>query len=246
MKKTDGEIVIEKLSVGTATVWIKGLTPLVFNAMSAKARHELLFPAGRKTAADKAQNMKHNPIEEYRGSVYAFNSDADTRLAFPATAFKSAICTAALEQPGVKKSQVGRLTWVEGDMICVYGAPQIYTAIVRSADMNKTPDVRTRAILPRWCCRISIRFVRPTLNETMLARLIETAGLVIGIGDYRQEKGKGNYGQFEVSSEAECADIVNGGGRVEQDAALENPVPYDRETSSLLAWFEEERVKRGR
>ena len=245
-KQEQGEIVIEKLTVGTASVWIKGQTPMIYNAMSAKAKHDLLLPSGRKTAAEKAQTLKHDPPEEYRASVYRSIVDGPTRLVFPCGALKSCMCNAALEIPGAKKAQVGRLVWVEGENVSVYGVPRMLMSVVRDADMNRTPNVRTRAILGEWCCRVTVRFVMPTMNETAVARLLETAGLVIGLGDYRQEKGKGNYGQFSLADEADCKAIIKAGGRREQDAALETPEPYDVETRELLAWYQDERKRRGR
>lgn len=246
MGKHDAEVVIDKMEVGIVKVYVRGLTPLIYNAMSAKARHELLFPSGRKTSADKAQKLKHNPLDEYRNSVYRRSGDGPTRLIFPAAAFKSAMCNAALEIPGAKKAQIGRLLWVEGDSLDVYGAPKAIMSVVRSADMNHTPDVRTRAILSEWACMVSVRFVMPTMNATSVARLLATAGLVIGVGDFRQEKGKGNYGQFETANYEDVAGIIERGGMAAQDAALESPQFYDSETESLWTWFDGERVSRGR
>ncbi len=245
-RQEQGEIVIEKLTVGEASVWIKGQTPMIYNSMSAKVKHELLMPKGRKTTADKAQNLKHDPVEEFRASVYRARVNGPTTLVFPCGAVKSAMCNAALEIPGAKKAQVGRLVWVEGESVDVYGVPHLLMSVTRSADMNKTPDVRTRAILPEWCCRVTVRFVMPTMNETTVARLLETAGLVIGLGDFRQEKGKGNYGQFALADEAECKAIIAKGGKAVQDKALENPVAYDPESKELLEWYVTERKARGR
>lgn len=245
-KQEQGEIIIEKMSVGNASVWIKGLSPLIYNAMSAKTRHDLLMPKGKKTTADKAQNLKHDPIEEYRNSIYRRIGDGKTRLIFPAAAIKSAMCNAALEIPGARKAQIGRLIWVIGDTVDIYGIPQLLMSIVRSADMNRTPDVRTRAILTEWCCNVTVRFVMPTMNETIIARLLETAGLVMGIGDWRQEKGKGNYGQFMLTAEDDCANIIKAGAKKVQDDAIQNPDCYDMESRELLAWYQDERKKRGK
>ena len=251
MKKSANEVnevQIEKLSVGVASVWVKGMTPLIYNAMSAKVRGELLLPKGKKTAAEKATTLKHDPLAEYRASVYRrMGNVGETRLTFPATAFKNAAIGAVRHlDAGVTMVQMKQLIWVCGDIVSVYGVPQLHMAVVRSADMNKTPDVRTRAILPEWCCRLKIQFVKPNLTETALARLLEAGGLLNGVGDFRQEKGKGNYGQFEIASEAECRDIISRGGMKEQDAALESPEFYDSETAELYGWYVEERKRRGR
>jgi len=245
-QKTESTVVIEELKVGKATVWIKGITPYIYNTMSEKSKHDLLFPKGRKTTAEKEQNLKHNPIEEYRGSVYRF-SNGIRSLSIPAAQFKAAMMNAALEIPGAKKSQVGKLVWVDSsDMLQMYGIPKLKMDVVRSADIGRTPDVRTRAILPQWCCKIELNYVKPTINETTLSRLVQIAGLIIGVGDYRQEKGKGNFGQFEISTEEACKEIVASGNPQAQVAALDNPTCYDVESEKLYAWYQDERKKRGK
>ena len=184
--------------------------------MQEKAKRELLLPAGRKTAAFKAQNIKHDPIAEFRGSVYRWaGDDHPTRLKFPAPAFKGALASAALEVPGAKKAQIGRLVWVEGFSVDIYGTPELLMSVVRSADIAKTPDIRTRAILPEWCCRLVINYIRPTLTQQALAVLLQWSGLVIAVGDFRQEKGKGSYGQFRLVNEddPEFRRIVETGSR---------------------------------
>jgi len=240
------EVLIEELKTGQASVQIIGTSPLICNAMSAKARHELLMPKGRKTAADKAQTLKHNPPQEFIDSCYRRIGKGPTRIIFPAAAVKSAICNAALEVQGAKKAQIGRLVWVEGDYLDIYGVPELLMRITRSADMNKTPDVRTRAILRQWTCSVKLNFVEPTMNAVSLCRLLETAGLVIGIGDFRQEKGKGNYGQFRTCDTLKAKPIMAAGGMVAQDKAFADPTCYDAESESLLAWFHEEVIRRGK
>lgn len=241
------EVMIEKMYVGKSTVWVKGITPMISNCMSAKVKRQLLLPAPKKTSADKAQNLKHNPIQEYRDSVYRDDSKSGaTRIAFPCGAIKESIACAALEIPGAKKSQIERLVWVEGEVAGVYGVPQLFMRVVRSADMNRTPDLRTRAIIKDWCAQVTIRYVMPTLNETSVSRLLETAGLIIGWGDFRQQKGAGNYGQFEICDAEDVAHIVKSGGRSKQDDALESPEYYDTETTEMMTWYQGEMARRGR
>lgn len=247
--KPGDAITVIDLDVGVATCLIRGTSPFIFNAMSAKAKHELLMPRGRKTAADKAQQMKHDPFEEFRASVYRYSDDNQpTRLKFPAPAFKGVLQTAALEVPGARKSQIGRLTWISGTHVSIYGRPQLLMSVVRSADMNRTPDVRTRAILAEWACEVTLTFVRPTLNAQAMATLLAAGGMVCGVGDFRQEKGSGNYGQYRLVDEndADFKRIVASGGREVQDQALADADPFDIETEELLAWYQEELGRRGR
>lgn len=235
------------VSTGQFDCCIVGTSPLILNRMSQKAARELLMPKGRKTAIDKATSLKHVPLDEYRASAYVLkDEDSPTLLAHLATAFKGAIRSAALDMPGAKKSQIGRLTYIPGEFVGIYGVPKLFMSIVRSADMNRTPDVRTRAIVPQWACRLRITFVQPLIRAQAVANLLAAAGITIGIGDWRSEKGSGNYGQFRIADkdDAEFKRIVKEGGRAAQAKALENPVCYDDETTELLSWFEEERAKR--
>jgi hypothetical protein len=230
---------------GHAVCYAVGTSPLVLNRMSEKAKHELLMPKGRKNAAERATTLKHNPYEEYRASAYKV-PDGPTLLAILATSFKKALSSAALDMPGTKKAQIGRLTWVEGDMIGVFGIPKLFMAVVRSADMNKTPDIRTRAILPQWACQFTVSYVEPLIRANAISHLLSAAGMYIGVGDGRPEKGAMNYGQFRIADkdDPELKQIIKDGGRKAQQAGLENPVCYDDESTSLLSWFDTERTQR--
>lgn len=246
-KAEQAEVSVMEVSRGALVCCIRGTSPLVFNRMAEKAKRELLLPSGRKTAADRAASLKHDPVAEYRASVYRDQMpDAPTRLVMPTTALKGALASAALDMPGASKTQIGRLTSVEGEYVHIYGVPQLFMRIVRSADMNKTPDVRTRAIVPEWAARVTISFVRPLLRDQVIANLLAAAGISVGIGDFRQEKGKGSFGCFElVSADDEgFGRIMRTGGRAAQDAALDEAPPYDAETEELLAWYRAETKRR--
>jgi hypothetical protein len=238
------ELGITPVHTAMARFYIVGNTPLICNSMAAKAQRTLLLPSGRRTtAADRAGSLKHDPLKEYRDSVKRVSGNAvPTRIVLPSTAFKGACCTAALDLPGTKKTEIGRLVWVEGATIDVYGVPQILLSVVRTADMAHTPDIRSRAILPEWCCSVTMSFVRPKLSGQGLANLLGAAGILCGVGDFRQEKGRGSYGRFGISGEPteKWKRIAEAGGREAQDAALEHPVCHDDETEELLGWFVEE------
>ena len=244
----NGEIQIIQVNTGTITVAVVGTTPLILNRLSEKAKRELLLPAPKKTAADKASKLKHDPLEEFRASPVTLRDEAEpTLLAMPATAFKGAMRTAALDLPGAKKSQIGRLTYIGAEYVGIYGVPKVYSTIVRSADMNRTPDVRTRCIVPRWAAVMSITFVKPIMREQAIANLLAAAGITVGVGDFRPEKGAGNYGQFEVvgMDDQRLLEIMKTGGRAAQVEAMADPESYDDETDELLAWFNVEVRRRG-
>jgi hypothetical protein len=249
MRKKSEEQTIATVAIqaGGVVMHLVGSTPLIYNAMSQKNKEELLWPSGRKTAADKASKLKHIPIKEYRSSVYRRRESdtGPTRLLARASWFKAAVVEAAKDMPGATAAQLRRLLWVDGDMLDLYGVPQLKMDVVRNSDMNRTPDIRTRAIVPQWACTISIKYVQPQLSLDTVGKLVGAAGILNGVGDWRQQKGSGNFGQFRIVEENDALfqSIVRNGGLAPQDAALAEPVTYDQETEELLSWFEEKATK---
>lgn len=244
----DSTIDILKLEEGRLDFYLLGVTPIILNRLSEKVQRELLLPKGRKTAADKAASLKHNPLEEFRSSPYTDpNPDSPTLIQFLATAFKGAMMEAALDMPGVNKSQIKRLVWVDGERVSLYGVPQMILSPVRSADMNRTPDIRSRAIITEWACKISIAYRKPILREQGVVNLLAAAGTTPGVGDWRVGKGSGNFGRFQIvgKDDKQLGHVLKVGGRKAQEAALETPEFYDRETEELFFWWQQEARERG-
>jgi len=239
---------IHALKQGRIKLRMIGQTPMYFNSMGAKAWRDLLVGGGKKTAAQK-KDIKHNPEQEFRDSIYK-KSQGDTYLCFPAAGVKGAMSTAALETAGITKSSVQRLIFLPESHIQIWGKPYMKMDIVRSADMNKTPDVRTRAFLPNWCAEVEIRFVTPTLSSHSIVSLLQNAGQIVGIGDFRQEKGRGGYGTFSVSGAEDMGDMkaiwdeITQEGRDIQEAAMNDPECFDDQTAELMEFMQEERLRR--
>jgi hypothetical protein len=248
LKKQDtGEIHIHALKQGRICLRIMGTMPLYMNCMGNKAKSTLLLGGGRKTAAQKKE-LKHDPENEFRDSAHTKRT-GETLLCFPASGIKSAMATAALETPGITKSSVQKNIFVPEEYIQVWGKPYLKLDVVRSADMNRTPDIRSRAFLPRWCAEVNIAFTMPTLSAYSVATLLANAGVIVGIGDFRQEKGRGSYGTFAVAGDElgdwqGYWDEVTQEAREVQQAALDNPEWQDDETEMLMNVLKEERMRR--
>lgn len=246
--KAAASLHIDPLKQGRITLRLIGTTPLYMNSMSVKARRDLLVGGGRKTAAQKKE-IKHNPEEEFRASAYK-RDEGETLLCFPAPGIKGAMATAALETGGVTKTSVNRLIFLPQQQVPIWGTPYLKMDIVRSADMNKTPDVRTRAFIPRWCSEIEIAFITPTLSSHAIISLLANAGAIVGIGDFRQEKGRGSFGTFSVSAADDMGewqeewDEITAMGRQKQVDAMQTAEPWDTETRELLEYIDEVRQQR--
>jgi hypothetical protein len=239
------EIFVQPLKRGSVRLRLIGTTPLYQNRMAAKARQELLVGGRKKSKADRA-SIKHDPMTEYNDSAEKL-PDGPTALGLNVIAIKAAMSTAALETPGLTKTAAQRLLFLPGNFAPLYGIPQLKMDVVRSADMNRTPDVRTRCYLPRWAAEVEIHFITPQLSVTSVVSLLSNAGILVGVGDYRQEKGKGSFGSFTVLGEGEKSeewdDLVKHHGRMKQLAALAKPEYADADTVYLMKYFHDE-VKR--
>lgn len=248
VKADKTEVQIVRISQASVSIAIVGESPLILNKLSEKVKHELLLPSQRKNAAAKASTLKHNPLAEFQASAHRLPDDsAPTLLAVPATAIKGAMRTAALDLPGASKAQIGRLVYLPDEYVPIYGIPFLKCDVVRSADMNKTPDVRTRAIVPKWVAIVTVQYTSPILREPSIINLIAAAGVTAGIGDWRVEKGSGSFGRFSLRGpdDLELKHILATGGRQAQIEAMAAAEPYDEETRELLSWFEVEAGRRG-
>jgi hypothetical protein len=248
-KKDDGQFIeIESISTLEIDVCLLGTSGFLMNRLAEKARQELLMPSPPKNKAERAMRLKHQPYDEYRRSVYRSpDDDGPTRLVFPGGAFRKAIATAALDVPGSSKAQIGRLVRVVEYNVHIYGVPQLSCMIVRQAGINKTPDVRTRAILPEWAARLAVKFAHPLLKEKAVLCLLAAAGDFIGVGDGRNEKGSSlSCGCFSIVAHdnPDFVRVCKAGGLKAQDAALAEPTFYDQETAELLQWFDAELTRR--
>lgn len=246
-KKDEQQALVVDITTETIDICVLGTSPLIMNRMSEKAMRELLMPAPKKTTGEKKTTLKHDPVSEFRASPYTLQDpSAPAFLALMSTAFKGALRSVAVDMAGASKAQLGRNTFVSGTYTPIFGLPQIFCAVTRSADMAKTPDVRTRAILPEWAAVVRLTYTTPILNQTAVVKLFAAAGITIGVGDWRPEKGKGDFGQFKIVSNDDAAwvRIVKEQGRKAQEAALAEPVAFDGETESLLAWFDVEARRR--
>lgn len=247
-KKKEIEIDVIKITRERWHVCILGTTPLYNNRLSDKVKRELLLPSIKKNTAARAATLKHDPMAEFRDSPYTLwreGKNSPTLIAHLASAFKAGMAGAALDIPGTSRAQIDRLLTVEGDRIPIYGIPHLAMDAVRAADMNRTPDIRSRCVLPEWCCQITVAFQTPLLKRSMVSTLLAMAGQTQGLGDWRNQKGSGNFGAYEIVDEdnADFQRIMATGGRAAQIAAMKNPQFFGDDSEELYSWFTGE-VKR--
>jgi hypothetical protein len=248
-KKSDdaaATIEIMEIEMATADFCILGKSPLIMNRLSEKARQELLLPARKKNRAERETSLKHDPLAEYRSALNQFGKDDQpTRLFLPGRAFGLAMASAALAIPGASKSEISRLTQVTDIQVPVWGIPTLFIDVDRLAGIVKVPDIRSRGLLEKWACKVTVRFMKGRLTLQSVARLLAASGQIVGVGDYRIQK-SGAYGSYQLvgQDDPEWQELISTQGREAQDEAIENPEPYDDSTRELFEWFEGEAARR--
>lgn len=244
-KKTETILNVATLQQAETTVKIIGTTPLIQNRMPAKVMQGLLVGTRKKTRAERL-DLKHDPHSEFLDAAEIME-DGPTALGLRVVAVKTAMTEAALETAGVTKTSAQRLLFMPGDRVPLYGIPKLRMDVVRSADINHTPDIRSRPCLEQWGAELSIKFVTPQLSMQAVMTLLFNAGIVIGIGDGRQAKGKLGCGLFRVVSgkDEEWDFLTSRCGRDAQMKALDNPEFYDKDSADLMAFWVEEYNRRG-
>lgn len=238
---------LARLEVAQVSFAVIGKTPLMMNRMSKKVREGLLLPPKKKNKAEREATAKHDPVQEFRNSIYRNRlDDTPTACHMPGGGFKSALLDACLRIPGGNKTETGQLINIANETVFIYGTPFLHMSVVRQAGMQRTPDIRTRAIFPEWCCVLDIVYVPPLINDEIIFNILAGAGLVIGVGDGRPQKGKLSFGQFQPidQSDPQFKRIMETGGRAAQLAAIQEAEPYDDEASELLGWYREEATRR--
>jgi hypothetical protein len=233
----DKVISISEMNRNVAEFYVLGSTPLIMNRLSEKAKRELMYPSAPKTRADKATKLKHDPVAEYRAAAY-LNSDS-TRPAYfhgPAAWFKKALSNAGLDMPGAAKAKLERLTAVTSTQIDIFGLPSLSATPVR--DARGTPDIRFRPIFAEWACIVQIDYISSLLREQDISALFAAAGLIVGVGDNRPQKG-GAFGKFRLVApdDADFQRVLSEQGRVAQEAAFWTPPYFDAESEELTTWF---------
>jgi hypothetical protein len=232
-----------QLQLGYLTAHLLGTSPLIMNRFQEKEKRRILLPPRAQNRAARATSLKHNPLEEFRNSIYRCRDEnAPTLVHLPDNAIKKAMAQAAIDTPGATKAEIGRLVTITSPTVHLYGIPHLHMAMVRQADIKKTPDVRTRAYFPEWACKVQIRYILNLITQTDISRLLANAGIITGIGDGRQEKGSFSFGLWELvePTDPRWLKIVETGGRAAQLAAMEDPIFADDDSAELLGWYDGE------
>ena len=174
------------MAVCVVNVTIKGTSALLMH------RHPLVDVEGleKKSAADQAEHS-------------AYRDSATGVLHIPGTCIWRSMVNAAAYSKGK-----GRATLQKTAAACLSVTPEIVTLGVKDYVIDsrmvvipatKGHVVRHRPRLDEWGCSFVLSYDDILLKETEARRILDDAGLRVGILDFRPER-KGPFGRFMVTS----------------------------------------------
>lgn len=183
-------------------VKIKGMTPLIVQAWSEKAKRMMLDKHMKK--AQSAKEAK-DPKKDYEACLYT--SDEGWH-GFPTGAFKAAIVGACRQAEGITMTAVKRICFVRNEgystaqdkgLIRIHGKPRMRQDMMRNE--SGVADIRFLAEFPVWEATLTIEFNASCISAEQIIHLVELAGYGEGVGGHRPSSPKnctGDNGRWEV------------------------------------------------
>ncbi len=185
-------------------VTIKGKSPLLMhsdrlaNPLDPDAKKLKELTSKRKKTDEDHEHIKY---EDWKGGLYW---DEDIGPYMPGINIK-ACCVGAAKLN--KLGQAVKRGVLVPDLRCKleYKGPRDIKGLydsefydTRSVVVGQSRLMRTRPFFEKWTLDFTILFSDEILNQGEVKSIIERAGLFIGLGDYRPDKG-GPYGTFEIT-----------------------------------------------
>lgn len=197
---------IKAPNIQTAQIEIEGLTPLVQNKFSKKAKDKMMF---NMAAGSTAKSKKTRDARDYDEDFHqAQHISEEGWIGIPAPAFRSAMISAC-RLVGFQMTKAKLSVFVMHDGIDAEDgtplvrlkadAPERHEALVR---MNFTStDIRIRPMWRKWGATVNVQWDADQFTMNDIINLMDRAGMQVGIGEGRPDSktstGMG-WGQFRV------------------------------------------------
>ena len=199
-------ITIKEPNIQTAEIEIEGISPLVQNKFSKKAKDKMMATMAAGTTA-KGKKVRE-PRDYDDDFLQAQHISEEGWAGLPAPAFRSAMISAC-RLVGFQMTKAKLSVFVQHDGIdaedgtplvkLMAGTPERHEALVR---MNGTStDIRIRPMWREWGAKVRVQWDADQFTINDVVNLMDRAGLQVGIGEGRPDSktstGMG-WGQFRV------------------------------------------------
>jgi hypothetical protein len=207
------ELNLPAIKIARMKCTIKGLTALITNKFSDKARQQIEDKQQKKAKA--AGRQKREPKKEYEASMYRLPSGSHC---IKAIAVKKAMVNAAKDDK--KGAVVRRSVFVladgrsdDGDeLIKLKAKPKMNKTI--KICKNGSADLRYRALYDPWSAEITIEFIPNLISAEQVLNYIQLAGFCVGIHEDRpmgkESDSTGDKGRFCVVPDSVKIEVQEG------------------------------------
>lgn len=178
---------------------IIGVTPLLLhNGILADPMNEiskLMKQVSGKRDKTEADYLELSRLEWY-GSLYVH----DGKLCLPSEMIEACLLESAKKKKKGVQAKAGII--VPNEAPLEFPGPQDIDEMWKSGQfihkigvrVQRNKVIRTRAILKTWGAQVTIHYLPSLLNKSDIAGFMETAGSIVGVGDWRPK-----FGRFEVT-----------------------------------------------
>lgn len=182
------QVAPERIDIRRMTLRIRGDSPLITHAWSAKAKQMMLDKQMKK--GKQAKEAK-DPVQDYEDSIYRL---PDGRPGFPSIGIKASAIRGA-KSLGMVMVDMKAAFHIDGDLLPIDGEPRMREDMVRVG--MGTADIRYRAEFPEWTIDLPITFNARTISPEQIVAMLDAGGFGTGIGEWRPEK-DGQFGRFHA------------------------------------------------
>jgi hypothetical protein len=174
---------------------IVGRTPLLQHRFDEKSKAQI---RDKKAGGGRGLREKCDPEAECERATYRLSTG---EIAFPVTAIKRSMFSAAHRDLGVTKVLIQQTVFIradEGVLVRVNTSGSKMREDIVRVGPAKAPDLRYRPEMDQWSIDLHIDYDSERMSTETILNLLERAGFGVGIGEWRPEKG-GEHGRFQVS-----------------------------------------------
>ena len=202
-------VTITAPKIKTIKIKIIGTAPYLQCRFAAKAIAKIMTKQQAGSTATKGKKASHPPRDyddDFKGAIH---KSADGWYGIPATAFRQAAISACrLVNFKATLAKLSIFIDAEGydevdstPLVRIDSKPEKHVMMGRNSDMNRTPDVRVRAIYKKWSATLTVRFDEDQFHTADVVNLFMRIGQQVGVGegrpDSRNSAGMG-LGTFDV------------------------------------------------
>ena len=196
--KKNEKIEVRRVEMEIVNIPIWGVTSLISHNWSDEAIEDM---ERKQMGLPPIIRGPKNPEQQYRDCLYVID-EKEKRYGFPSDGIKKAMVQAGGRLANAIMTKLRTNFFVLGDLteIISKNGPSMRRDMVRLG--GKTADIRYRAEFKEWRMIVGIKYFNKIISQSKIVNLLYNAGLGLGLGDWRPERG-GTHGMWRMTEKEE-------------------------------------------